>query len=585
MFIRIPLFDPDKLLQRIGPLLRPLFSIYGLLFWFIIVLLGLKTAAENIDVLFTESNGLLAPDNLFLLYISIALVKTLHEFGHAIVCRHYSGEVHTIGVIFILLIPLPYMDATSSWSFKRSWQRVFVGAAGMIVELWLAAIAAMVWANTGSGVVNSLAYNIMFIASVSTVLFNGNPLLRFDAYYMLSDALDIPNLFQRSQKQVTYLVEKFYFGCKQLVSPAHSTGEAIYLSLYAVLSTLYRFAVMVAIVLYIADKYLILGLIMAALSIFLWVVPPPIKLVKYLKNNPRIARRRSQAIRRSLGFITVLMLAISFIPVPNNIRVPGIVEATEYTHLNTQTEGFLSEVLAQEGAFIEQGTPLIRLENRDLLRQIKTISLQIQENQLQLEKARAQESSDLAPLLKKQQSLKKHVETLSVQQEELIITAPISGVWEAPDIHSLKGSWIERGKTIGTLYSLEGYRFSAVVLQNDNGRLFQEDIQRSEVRLKGQEYSNISLQSLDIFPFHSEQLPSAALGWQGGGKLATRMDDQSGVRSEEPFLQVYAELPEESNALYYHGVSGVLRIGLPPEPLARQWYRQINQLLQKRYKI
>jgi putative peptide zinc metalloprotease protein len=196
MFARIPLFDPDALLKRLVPVVKPVIGVSGFLVWLAVVLAALKVVVDHAGVLFGQAQGVLAAANLPWLYVGLVLVKLVHEFGHAIVCRRYGGEVHTMGVMFLLFTPVPYMDATSSWSFRSRWHRALVGASGMIAELFVAALATFVWAQTAPGAVNSIAYNIMFVASVSTVLFNANPLLRFDGYYILSDLLDIPNLHQ-----------------------------------------------------------------------------------------------------------------------------------------------------------------------------------------------------------------------------------------------------------------------------------------------------------------------------------------------------------------------------------------------------
>ncbi len=585
MFIRIPLFDPDQMLQKVGPFLKPLFTVYGLILWLAVVIWGGAVAIEQTDSLLDQSNAVLAPGNLLLLYLGMALVKTLHELGHAFVCRHFSGEVHTLGVMLIIFVPLPYMDATSSWSFRQPLQRVFVGAAGIIVELFIAAVAILVWANTGAGTVNSLAYNIIFIASLSTLLFNANPLLRFDAYYMLSDALDIPNLYQRSRQQVVYLIERFVFGCQQLESTAHSVKEAFYLVLYAILSSLYRIVVVVGIILFVADKYLLLGLLMALFSAAMWLLQPPVKLVKYLATNQRIARRRNVAIYVSFGFIIGLVLALSLIPLPDRIRVPGVIESVDYTHINTQAAGRLIEILAPDGSQVSVGTPLLRFENKQLTRQIKLVSLQLEENHYQQKKARDRQSADLAPLQKQQQSLQKRLVKLKHKQGQLRLKAPISGIWSAPKIKQLTNTWVERGATLGTLYSPQAYRFSAVVLQDDNARLFQHPSEVAEVRIHGQEGVNIQVRELQLQPFHNEKLPSAALGWQGGGELGVQTKDQTGTQSREPFFQLHAELPGSDEVQYFHGVSGVLRISLTPTPLLWQWYRQFRQLLQKRYQL
>ena len=198
MFMRFPLLDPDRFLVRTLPVVRKLISPFGAVLWLLVVGFGLNIVVDNFSALRVQGQGMLATNNLFLLYLGLIVVKTFHEFGHAYFCRRFGGEVHVMGVMLMIFTPMPYVDATSSWSFRERWKRVLVGAAGMIVEIFIAAIAAFFWAQTGPGILHSLAYNIMFVASVSTVIFNVNPLMRFDGYYILSDLLEIPNLNQRA---------------------------------------------------------------------------------------------------------------------------------------------------------------------------------------------------------------------------------------------------------------------------------------------------------------------------------------------------------------------------------------------------
>ncbi|MFC1828479.1 hypothetical protein ACFL0O_02580 [Thermodesulfobacteriota bacterium] len=279
MFIRMPLFDPEYLLRRLLPVIKYIISPLGAVIWLLVVVAAGKVVVDHFEMLTDQAQGILAPDNLLLLYAGLVVIKTLHEFGHAAVCKRFGGEVHTMGVMLLVFTPLPYMDATSSWSFRSRWHRALVGGAGMIVEIFVAALAVFLWARTGPGTLHSLAYNIMFIASVSTVLFNGNPLLRFDGYYILSDILDIPNLSTRSMMHLRHLVERYIFGYKESYSPSQSLKESFWLSIFGVLSGIYRFVVFAGIILFVADKFLLAGLIMALVCVISWGIVPLFRFV------------------------------------------------------------------------------------------------------------------------------------------------------------------------------------------------------------------------------------------------------------------------------------------------------------------
>ncbi|MFM8557817.1 MAG: peptidase M50, partial [Betaproteobacteria bacterium] len=200
--IKIPLIDPDRMLAAAMPLIRVLFGPIGAVLYLALLAVAGKALIDSADSLFSQSAGLLAPGNLPLLYVGFIIAKVVHEFGHAAVCKRYGGEVHKMGVMLLIFAPMPYVDATSSWGFRSRGERMLTGAAGVIAELGVAAVAALLWAHTAPGAVNAIAYNVIFVASVSSLLFNLNPLLRFDGYHMLVDFLDVPNLFQRSREQL-----------------------------------------------------------------------------------------------------------------------------------------------------------------------------------------------------------------------------------------------------------------------------------------------------------------------------------------------------------------------------------------------
>ena len=259
MFMRFPLLDPDSFLKRLLPFVRVLMGPVGIILWIAVVAWGIAAAVGNASALGSQTQGVLSPANLPLLYAGLVLIKTMHEFGHAFAVRRFGGEVHVMGIMLLIFSPLPYVDATAAWGFRSKAQRILVGGAGMIVEVFVAACAAVVWANTGPGVLHSLAYNMIFVASVSTVIFNINPLLRYDGYYILSDLFDIPNLHTQATMQLRHLVERYAFGDRKSRSPAASRREAFWLALFGVLSGLYRFVVFGGILLFLADRFLIIG--------------------------------------------------------------------------------------------------------------------------------------------------------------------------------------------------------------------------------------------------------------------------------------------------------------------------------------
>ena len=251
--VRIPLFDPDRFLERWLAWYRPLFGWLGALLWCVVVGWGVFAAASHWEELTNDFSGrVLAPQNVLLMALLFPVLKLAHEFGHACATKAWGGEVHEMGVMFLVLMPVPYVDASSASAFRHTRRRVLVGAAGMVVELFIASLALFLWLEVQPGLVRAVLYNVMLIAGISTVLFNINPLLRFDGYYILGDLIQIQNLRQRGQQYLANVVERRLFGMKTPEVEA-SAGEKRWFVLYTIAAFFYRIFIMLAIALFITS--------------------------------------------------------------------------------------------------------------------------------------------------------------------------------------------------------------------------------------------------------------------------------------------------------------------------------------------
>jgi putative peptide zinc metalloprotease protein len=585
MFMRIPLLDPDSFLVRTLPLVRPFLGWIGALLWLGIVGAALKVVADNFPALMAESRNVLTLGNLLPLYLCLVAVKTLHEFGHAYFCRKFGGEVHTMGVLFMIFTPTPYMDATSSWAFRNRWQRILVGAAGMVVELLVAALATFIWARTGPGVVHGVAYNIMFIASVSTIIFNINPLLRFDGYYILSDLLGIPNLNQRATQQLRYLAERYLFGLKKMESPTASRGEAAWLISYAILSGIYRVIVFGGVLLFVADRLLIIGIIMAAVCAVAWVMVPLGRFIHYLATSPALERQRVRAVGVTVVLTAMMLLLLGVIPFPNHFRAPGVLDAREWSQVVNETAGRLEAVLTQPGSHVVPGQPLARLVNPELDLELRDARARLEEVEARLLDATAHETADIKPLSRRLAAVTARITRLEADQQALTIRARHEGVWMSPDIHEYVGRWIVRGSKMGLVINPNAFEFRATVVQENVNNLFGRDFRGAQVRLFGQVDKVLVVRELRVVPAEQRALPSPALGWVGGGEIPTAPDDAEGRIAAEPFFEVKADAPLQEGLALLHGRTGKMRFELDPEPLLPRGIRRLWQLLQRRYQL
>ena len=585
MYPHFPLFDPDRFLRAAMPLIRVMLGPLGWALWCVVIGLGLKACFENVPELMAQSEGILAPSNWWALFLGTVLVKSIHEAGHAMICAYYGGEVHTMGVMMMLFTPMPYVDASSAWSFRSRWHRALVGCGGMIFEFFMAALAALVWKNTASGLVHAVAYNMMWIASVTSVLFNLNPLVRFDGYYILSDVLDIPNLATRSQQMFYYVIERWLLGNRFQTCPVDKRGEAALLFVYAVASGIYRMLMGFSIMMYVGGKYLIVGALIASFAAISWLVMPVLKSVRYLLTAPSLSRTRTRAIVVSAVLFGGLVSLLAIVPAPRRFRAPGVIEAVHLAQVNTDAPGVVVTFVAS-GQRVKAGAPLAQLKNPEIELDLAMARAQLDEIGAIEQKATVQSLADLEPLKQRRKAIESMVENLNEQKASLVVKARHDGVWVIPKSAMLTGSYLHRGDKLGLLVDPGEYRFTAVVSQEEASELFAEPIGKVELRLFAQEEGReVKVTSYRIIPFQQRDLPSAALGWRGGGDIAVSNSDNSGTKTAEPFFEIEATLAIPADVAVVHGRSGQLRLTLAPEPLLLQAGRKLRQLVQRRYHI
>lgn len=583
MFAKFPFLDPSDFLERAKSYIGFFFNPITFFIWLGMVVYAVKLALDNWSGLLNQSQSVLSANNLPLLYICIILIKVCHEFGHAFLCKKYGGEVHKMGIMLMLFTPIPFIDASSSWAFTSKWQRILVAFGGIMVELFIAAIAMFIWANTGDGLIHNLAYNVVFLASVTTVLFNGNPLLRYDGYYMLSDWLEIPNLSSRSTRQLYHIAERFLLGVQKSKSVAHNFIDACWLTLYGITSLIYRIIVFVGIILFVANQFLILGVIMALICVVSWGLTPLCRFANYLWNSPRLERNRFRVIANAAGLFAVFFVSLGRLPFPNYFHAPGVIKARDFTQISNEYPGFFETVFVPSGSSVTVGQPLFRLNNKTLGFDLKSAEAKLKEiNALRLS-ALKDETESLVAIERQLQVLKDQIDYYKRRIQLLTVCAPHDGIWVAPQLDEYPGMWSDRGNPIGYIINSDSFYFSSIVSQNDVSRVFGEAVPEARVRLVGESEHAIPVLGQRVIQAEQSQLPSAALGFYGGGDVA--VSGQDAMQSSEPFFEVRSDLAEMAEVVKLHGRTGRIRFKLPAEPLLSQWWRSLRQLFQDRYQI
>ncbi|MBE0535451.1 MAG: efflux RND transporter periplasmic adaptor subunit [Phycisphaerae bacterium] len=595
LFVRIPLIDPDNFLRRWVHIFGLAFTVPGFLLWLIVLASGLYFVIGNLSELMAQSRDVLAPDNLIFLYLSLVVVKVLHEFCHAFACKRFGevngsgGQVHAMGVMFLVFVPLPYVDASSAWALRRKHHRAIVGMAGVMMELFLAAIAAIVWAGTSTGTVHIVAYNVIFVASISTLLFNGNPLLRFDAYYVLSDLIEIPNLSQRAKEYYYYLVRRYSWGLQTVRSPAHTAGERVWFVTYGLASTVYRIFISFRILFFLNDRLpdelFIIVPILACVSLVMWVLVPSGKFVHYLLAGAELTRHRSRAVISTAAVAILLVSGLGILAVPHYCRIEGFLEPSAMSVIHVETSGFAADFLPSDTTVDAGGGPLVVAYNPELVSREQALHAHMSGLQTRRRLAELTEIAAAQILDEQIQALAEQIERIGLELSMLRLQAPRGGMWISPHIERIKGMYLHRGEQVGQVADVSDWIVRGTAGQKTAALIVEQASEAVEMRIRKRPDKKLTGRIERIFPAGQEKLPSEALGYAAGGGMPTVLQDPSGTRAAEMFFEVRIRPERHSEPELFINQRVIVRIRLASKPLALQWWLSLRQLFQKRFHI
>lgn len=583
MAIRFALLDPDRFLNRTMGLVNPLLSWPGLMMWLIVVLFSLVMASSHwIDLTNNFSDKLFGLENLFLISLIYPLLKAFHEFGHAYMVKKWGGEVHEMGIMLLVFMPIPYVDASSSLAFRDKHQRMLVGAAGILIELFIAAVALLLWLNMEPGIARATAFNVMLIAGVSTLVFNGNPLLRFDAYYVLADALEIPNLGQRSTAYLSYVVRRFVLGVSSLSSPATTRGEARWLIAYAVASFVYRIFISLQIILFIAGKFFLFGVILALWSGVRLVVLPTFRAARYLIKDREMSGKRLRIIYSVILPVTVTICFILLVPMPFSTLCEGVTWAQDEAQVHAEVDGFFTEILIPSGQYVAAGTPLLRCEDPQLEAHVHLLEARQKEYRARYNVSLTIDRNETGMIREALAQVNAELERAKQRRSALTLYSKSGGIFIVPQQDDLLGRFARRGTTLGYILNADRMQVRVLVTQTDIDRV-RSDTQRVECRLAqniGQVFAGTVLREV---PAANRELPSLALSLEGGGLFALDPREKGRPMTIEQLFQFDITLPTQPINNVEERV--FVRFIHQPEPLIQRWYRGIRQLMLSRFAV
>ncbi len=594
MYFKIPLFNPDAYLSWLQPILRPLLNRVGFVLWLALAIAGLVSLVPYWSELTSGLGSAVSPGNWPWLIVAWIVLKIIHETGHGVLCKHFGGQVPEFGVMLLVLLPSPYVDASATWAFANKWRRMAVGAGGMIFEIAVAAVSAFVWVATrGTGtesgqLVHQLAYNTMLTSGISTVLFNANPLMRFDGYYILSDLLEVPNLMQRSQKHLQFVFQKYVYRLDHTRPVTSVPAERSILTIYGVLALIYRFVIFFGITVYLIGQFFALGVILAMWSMVAWIVLPVGKFVHWLASSPQLMDKRGRTIAISAGLAAAVLLLTGILPMPDHRRAWGVVESTQRTGVYFGTDGFIEVVHKRAGDAVVKGEPIVTLTSKDL-------EVTLAGAKAGLDEALAQERSYLAQGIpaaaqigqKQVQLMNDYIAELERRMEALIVRAPHDGVVVGQDPIRLGGLYARRGQLLCEVADQANLRVSANLTQAEASWLYElrrEDYQVQMRRLGRPDEASIGGEVV-IPKTGQRELAHSSLGAAGGGSVELDAGDETGLLAKSPQFEVRISPAEGHRLAGLPGERVGVRFTLPSKPLLTQWIDRFRKIVQGRVQI
>lgn len=527
--------------------------------------------------------GDLGVGDLIIGYLLFIGAKLLHEAGHAVAADRMAAAegltvgAHPWGVSFMFLLPAPYVDASSAWFLRSPWRRAAVGLAGVATDLLIAALAALAWAALGPGALRERMFDLVVICSVSSLLFNLNPLARLDGYYVLSDLLGIPNLMARAQAAFGRLV----FGPFGMASwPA---AADVPLGLYAAGSWVYRWTIYLSIFWLAGGHHWLLAGGVASVVALLFLALPLLRLARAAPGAFGRAPARATVFAAAVaGIIT----AVALLPLPNHVVVEGVVIRPGLSFVYPRTDGQLLAV-AQPGPAGD--TPVLRLQNPETDRMMTQLRAEAAAIAIEGRRARATGTEHVDSTLERQRAVANQIAGLQSEREQWEVTAPPGTLWEPLRAESLKGAWVRRddARPLGVLLSEAPAEVRLVLDQWDGpavlAALAATNDVRMALRLRGG--SAVETEGRPLWPAIEarDSLPSPALALANGGSIPARTDDQGAARPVERVFEL--RVAPEASVAWRHGARVEARIALPPASLLDQSWRRIRQALQRRLAV
>jgi len=572
LFFQIPLVQPDRFLRATLPYLTWLFSKSVAWIIALIGLAGIYLVSRQWDVFMATFLHFFTPRGLALYALSLAVVKVFHELGHAYTATRYGCRVPTMGVAMVVMVPMLYSDTSDAWKLTSRRQRAAIGAAGMIVECALAALAIFAWNFLDDGVARSLVFIVATTSLALAAAINLSPFMRFDGYFVLSDWLGIPNLQERAFAFGRWQVRRLLLGLDRPMPEPVAPARRRFFVYFAWGVWVYRVTLFLGIALMVYHYFFkLLGLILFAIEIGWFIVLPIVAELKvwWTLRGEIIERRRGWL---SAGVLTCV-LAVLFVPWSDRISLPAVLESTPHATIYAPAPGRIVELAVQEGRRVGVGDKLVVLESPDLEKDMALTRKRIEVEQLRGERqfVDPEEQTKHQVTLETLRARLSQLEGLLQQQQNLSLTAPIAGVVtdRAEALHV--GQWINKELPLAYVIDPAGEELHALASETDVGYLHAG--QSARFIPQGPERPSLEAQVVEIRDIDERSFTVPYLLSVYGGAVPVREDANRRLKPETSVYRVTLHLVE-SPPRWNQAVRGTVLVKGPRISFAQRVWEQ-----------
>ncbi|OQX64183.1 MAG: peptidase M50 [Desulfococcus sp. 4484_241] len=572
--IRIPLIDPDRFLDKTIGLVAPFFTVPAAVIWCGLVLAALVLAILHWNELTMDlADRVLATENLVILWLVYPVIKALHEFGHAWAVKRWGGEVHEMGIMLLVFVPVPYLDASTASAFREKRRRMIVGFIGIGVEVLIASLAMILWVNLEPGALRAVAFNVILIAGVSTVFFNGNPLLRYDAYYILMDYLEIPNLGTRANRYLGYLAQRYLLRNNEAAFTLSDSREGLWLVFYGIAAFLYRIFISIRIALFVAGKFFFIGVFIAIWALIGLIFVPVYRLIQTILADPELYKERNRIASLALVFGGIAVLFFCLVRLPSTTMAEGVLWPGEQAQVRAGTDGIIKAFVVRPGRIVKAGDPLLVCENPEVEAEEKVLEAKLREYKARRLAAMATDRTAEKIIAEEVTLIESELRRARERLETLVVKSPTDGRFVLPNVEDYPGRFVRRGDPLGYVVDEKKTTILVPVPQAQVGKI-RQSVRAVSARPVDRVFHLIPAHLIREVPAASANLPTLAFSLEGGGDFALDPRAREERRSFEKLFYFEVALDEHIDGRL--GERVFIRFEHEPETLASRWYKTVR---------